>query len=463
MICTFYSYKGGVGRTVALANLAELFYQAGLRVVMIDWDLSAPGLESYFPTLDLPTTCEQPGLIDMLWHYKEYMSYAPANDGPLTLESPARYLIPVYDDGFAPGSLYLLTAGRRPSAEPLAYQKAVLTFDWQEFYDIWEGEQYFTWLRQQLTELADIVLIDCRAGFSEMGNVCTYHLADVVLLLCGPDTQNLQGTYEMAQRFTARQVRQVRAEQPLQVIVVPSRIDEQTGDAEVLRCKYEFVRRFNAQNFATAADLITTGEAMWGLRIPQAPATALLDPLPARQPPHERHTGLCQAYRRLVEVIALRSPAHARLRQFIKVHVLHNQPVIAEHNEPSADHRLPELYRLPLEALVKTCAEVYLRPTPGYINKPAQEAIRLEPGIYAKIVDGPQVVDGLRWWQIVCKVGDNQQPQLLSSATTFTALKVPVVRGWVAEKTPGGSEQLQRIDLEPFSSEAQPLLGDGNN
>lgn len=453
MICTFYSYKGGVGRTLALANLAELLYQAGLRVVMIDWDLSAPGLENYFPTLDLSTTCEQPGLIDMLWHYKEYMSYAPANEGPLALESPARYLLPVYDDGFAPGSLHLLTAGRRPSAEPLAYQQAVLTFDWQEFYDVWEGEQYFTWLRQQLTDLADLVLIDCRPGFSEMGNVCTYHLADVVLLLCGPDTQNLQGAYAMAQRFTARQVRQVRAEQPLQVIVVPSRIDEQAGDAEVLRCKYEFVRRFSGQNFAEAAELITTGEAMWALRIPQAPSTALLDTLPARQLPHERHTGLYQAYRRLVEAITLRSAERARLRQLVKVHVLHN--------EPSADQCLPELYRLPLEALVKTCAEVYLRPTPGYINKPAQEAIQLEPGVYAKIVDGPQFVDGLRWWLILCKNVDATSTTQSVASAVFIDRRMPVVRGWVAETTPNGIAQLQRVDLEVLNPETRFLLLDG--
>ena len=48
MIYTFYSYKGGVGRSMALANVAEWLYQRGLRVIMIDWDLEAPGLENFF-------------------------------------------------------------------------------------------------------------------------------------------------------------------------------------------------------------------------------------------------------------------------------------------------------------------------------------------------------------------------------------------------------------------------------
>ena len=452
MICTFYSYKGGVGRTVALANLAELFYQAGLRVLVVDWDLTAPGLESYFPTLEPQQVLAQPGLIDMLLQYKEYMSNAPVDNAPFALENPSHYLIPVYDDGFAPGSLHLLTAGRRLSAQPLAYQQAVLTFDWQEFYDIWEGERYFTWLRAQFAELADIVLLDCRAGFSEMGNVCTYHLADVVLLFCAPEPQNLDGAYAMAQQFTSAKVRQVRADEPLKVIVVPSRIEEQAGAAEQLRCKYEFVRRFNAQNFADAVDLITTGEAMWALRIPQAPTAAVLDTLPVRQPPHERHAGLYQAYRLLVEEITKCSAATARLHEFIKVHVLQtHQPVAVLSGQLTGN-------RWPLEALVQTCCELYVRPTPGYSNTPLQDVTRLAQGVYAKIVAGPYLVEGVRWWQIVCQVEraphERRLPALVAESIRFTATDTVVagssllVRGWVAETTPNGVVQLQRASVE---------------
>ena len=48
-VITFYSYKGGTGRTMALANVACLLAQRqGQRVLMIDWDLEAPGLHQYF-------------------------------------------------------------------------------------------------------------------------------------------------------------------------------------------------------------------------------------------------------------------------------------------------------------------------------------------------------------------------------------------------------------------------------
>ena len=44
MLYAFYSYKGGVGRSMALANLGELFHEQGLRTLLVDWDLEAPGL-----------------------------------------------------------------------------------------------------------------------------------------------------------------------------------------------------------------------------------------------------------------------------------------------------------------------------------------------------------------------------------------------------------------------------------
>src|SRR5437868_12502447 len=73
MIYTFYSFKGGVGRSMALANLAECFREKGLRTLMIDWDLEAPGLESYFfpaGSKEYVAAQSRDGLIDLLQLYK---------------------------------------------------------------------------------------------------------------------------------------------------------------------------------------------------------------------------------------------------------------------------------------------------------------------------------------------------------------------------------------------------------
>jgi MinD-like ATPase involved in chromosome partitioning or flagellar assembly len=47
-IVSFYSYKGGVGRSISLSNVAVLLAQLGNRVVCIDFDLEAGGLHTIF-------------------------------------------------------------------------------------------------------------------------------------------------------------------------------------------------------------------------------------------------------------------------------------------------------------------------------------------------------------------------------------------------------------------------------
>src|SRR5438045_466599 len=65
-IVTFYSYKGGVGRTFALANIAVLLAKRGKRVLMMDWDLDAPGLHGYFSQYLPNASRKQEGIIHLL-------------------------------------------------------------------------------------------------------------------------------------------------------------------------------------------------------------------------------------------------------------------------------------------------------------------------------------------------------------------------------------------------------------
>src|SRR3954447_15767946 len=71
-IVTFYSYKGGTGRSMALANVAWILAANGKRVLVIDWDLEAPGLHRYFhPFLRDQELVRSDGLIDFIWEYVE--------------------------------------------------------------------------------------------------------------------------------------------------------------------------------------------------------------------------------------------------------------------------------------------------------------------------------------------------------------------------------------------------------
>ena len=69
-IITFYSYKGGTGRTMALANVAWILASNGKRVLAVNWDLESPGLHKFFrPFLDESTVSATPGVIEIINDY----------------------------------------------------------------------------------------------------------------------------------------------------------------------------------------------------------------------------------------------------------------------------------------------------------------------------------------------------------------------------------------------------------
>ena len=83
-IITFYSYKGGTGRSMALANVAWILASNGYRVLVVDWDLEAPGLHRYFAPFMLdPDLVESDGVIDIVNNYvTALMTPAPPADPP---------------------------------------------------------------------------------------------------------------------------------------------------------------------------------------------------------------------------------------------------------------------------------------------------------------------------------------------------------------------------------------------
>ena len=77
-ILTFYSYKGGTGRSMALANVAWMLALNNKRVLVIDWDLEAPGVHRYFhPFLDDKELQSTRGLIDFVEIWRRDQRYPP--------------------------------------------------------------------------------------------------------------------------------------------------------------------------------------------------------------------------------------------------------------------------------------------------------------------------------------------------------------------------------------------------
>src|SRR5450755_3519482 len=101
-VVTFYSFKGGTGRSMALANVAAALLARGRRVLIVDFDLEAPGLDTFPMKLDRPV---QRGLVEMI---TDYLS-SDAESTPLIEE----YLYTARLEGVVTGSLWLMPAGRQ--------------------------------------------------------------------------------------------------------------------------------------------------------------------------------------------------------------------------------------------------------------------------------------------------------------------------------------------------------------
>src|SRR5262249_11662672 len=169
-IITFYSYKGGTGRSMALANVAWVLASNGKRVLALDWDLEAPGLHRYFsPFLPDRDLSKSEGLIDFVVDFAvEAMTPAApqADKDPHWYEPLAdilRYAVPLDYKFPRGGSLDFVPAGKQGPA----YASRVNSFDWQAFYDRLGGGVFLEAVRRKMRQEYDYVLIDSRTGVSD--------------------------------------------------------------------------------------------------------------------------------------------------------------------------------------------------------------------------------------------------------------------------------------------------------
>jgi hypothetical protein len=226
-IITFYSYKGGTGRSMAVANVAWILASQGRRVLCIDWDLEAPGLHRYFhPFLDDPELASSPGLIDFLVEFVTAAAHkeeTPPSDGRPWFHdyaSPLGYAVPV--DGPFPeeGMLDLLPAGR----QGVSYASYVTSFDWSRFYDKLGGGIFLEAVKERLREEYDHVLIDSRTGLSDTSGICTVQMPDDLVVCYTLNRQSMQGAAAVAASAYSQRLKP-SGEPGLRVWPVPMRVE----------------------------------------------------------------------------------------------------------------------------------------------------------------------------------------------------------------------------------------------
>ncbi|MEU6277028.1 tetratricopeptide repeat protein [Streptomyces populi] len=181
-IVTFYSYKGGVGRSFALANTAALLAQWGYRVLCVDWDLEAPGLTYFFaPHMDQPTA----GLLEMVERVQAGTSKAPD-----ALEHRTRVEFP---NG---ARLDLIASGKADNT----YISRLQRINWERLYTRHDfGRILESWRDQWMREY-DLILVDSRTGITDSGSICTAQVPDVLVFAFTANQQNIDGVLNIVQR-----------------------------------------------------------------------------------------------------------------------------------------------------------------------------------------------------------------------------------------------------------------------
>jgi CO dehydrogenase nickel-insertion accessory protein CooC1 len=225
-IITFYSYKGGTGRTMALANIAWILASNGKRVLAVDWDLESPGLHKFFhPFLDESTVSATPGVIEIINDYATAaVSSSPREDDwhleYARVERHAVSLEWAFPEG---GKLDFLSAGRQNRD----YSVAVCSLDWDNFYDRLGGGRFFRAMREDMKQSYDYVLIDSRTGLSDVADICTIELPDVLVVCFTLSDQSIEGAANVARQISGRY-----RERNIRVLPVPMRIED--GEKEKL-------------------------------------------------------------------------------------------------------------------------------------------------------------------------------------------------------------------------------------
>lgn len=313
-IVTFYSFKGGTGRSMALANVAWILAANGNRVLAVDWDLEAPGLDRFFqPFLPPGARGSTEGVIDLIRAYEDEAKKSRLT-GPVEGLSPAQapaehdqrpeewfremartepYAFSLQWDHFPPGgALDLVPAGRQNGD----YSATVAGLDWETFYRRLDGGRFLAVLRQQLKERYDFVLVDSRTGYSDVVDICTRHLPDTLVSCFTYSDQGIEGAAKVASKL----VSEVIAERP-RILPIPMRVD-QRAEQEKLDAGRALARR----SFAALPSQLSEDErdAYWrGVEIPYVTYYAYEETLATFGESPGVPSSLLSAYERLTAAI----------------------------------------------------------------------------------------------------------------------------------------------------------------
>jgi len=221
----FYSFRGGVGRTtLALSTALNLADELSGRdsqsgppgVFVLDFDVEAPSIDE-FDTFR-PESPEQKGLLEYVGEYldsgsrkpqplREYV-YRRGDKGLHRFVEPGEPQPPPSSD-LSARVRHVMRAGTKGDS----YIKRLAQLDWSDFYRCQHGLEFFENMRIGVKKEfgCDYMVVDSRTGLTEIGGICTGHLADAVVIVFRPTTAASEGLRAVSRAIRRREASEGRA------------------------------------------------------------------------------------------------------------------------------------------------------------------------------------------------------------------------------------------------------------
>jgi tetratricopeptide (TPR) repeat protein len=210
-ILAFYSFKGGVGRSMAVLNLAYALAAKGRHVLVLDVDLEAPGLSGFLHREAEIAGFARFDMVNLLgWAFS---ATPPLN--PVSFPTATDYVVPIVPERLAKVPRTFSELGRLdiiPVEEERDYYDrltslAMGNYDQDDL--VRAGSVLRAWLKSlrfpievpdyygpdyERTASYDYVLVDSRTGITETGGLCIGPLSDQLVVLTALNDQNVAGT-----------------------------------------------------------------------------------------------------------------------------------------------------------------------------------------------------------------------------------------------------------------------------
>ena len=184
-VVAFYSFKGGMGRTTALAAAAINLVRQGKNVMMVDMDIEAPGLATLF----FPENRIERGVLDYLLE-SEIADNTDIHDYVLDVTEPA-----LIEENY--GMLYLMPAGKVNEQ----YLQKLARIDYQDNRENHLRTSVGTMLKRLRDGYGvDYLLIDGPAGLpAELSFLA--HIATQAVVVTATDRACIRGAERCARKL----------------------------------------------------------------------------------------------------------------------------------------------------------------------------------------------------------------------------------------------------------------------